>query len=812
MPTSNKEKLNPNTINRQMETVNPTGSQVIPRALDAYEPTRPAYVSPDRMAGAGLGNIVRGLGQLEKPLVGLFIRNMDKAIAEGTAEGFNLYTHATDEEKTKLSFKEWSEAHPEQSYKNPYLWKGWEEARLKGLSMDYQKALNDAYTSNGWNNIEDPRELQQKISEFGKQFRQGYLLSKQDNYPNPESIKEFFTVPELAANQQIMDRNSRDIMMAREGKLVNQTKENIFKAVGLLDSQGGNIGLASQQGAGIEGMYNAIAANFEEARKNGVRNDKIPELIAETIFDIYEAKGRNPAVLELLKRDYGGITPIALKNVQAKVNALADQRTDRARADARWGWEQMRQAAWKEEQDNKKMAISAALDSNVSEEQAKEIFKGNPLGLYAWYKNKQSLNSYKKGITGAGLGRSLEQEMAYQDYLNRLKDGTADPSNQGEMLHVAQVLHGNVEEMMKAGRDGMENRDTEKVNVFKIGQSEIMSGFGGGGKNAFEDLAALGATDMELKKRYMEGLYLKEAYRNRFNGLYAELAEKAKKTNTPITKESLVIIKDQAVRETLKDREAIIAKYTTLNHGSASPEAMDRRISLTSNEQFKQKEINQLLQHPEITKIFNESDRKKWDSDISGNLMNARSYADVKDIIKNSALSNNAKDRLVSLLEGEVEDFTSRGSSNYASSFEAGKDYYKPGAKRGRDRGERNCNPGNHKNVKGVYRQFHDDAEGYKFHGDYILRRAPGCTIPKLVSFYVGDEDYNDKVKYTKDLMALTGIKDTKYKLSNNPEELYNVAYAITILESHLGRLYSKSDAIQMMKTGQFPSKNKGGH
>lgn len=335
MPASPRERLNPNTVHKGLQQVQPARSNLNARAMDSYAGVRPGEVARNYGAGASYTNLIRGLAVLEPALVGYLDKRLERQIEEGTAEGLNKFNLAGDVEanRNRMAYKEFIEKHPEYASDNPYVWKGWEKARLNSMALDYEKGLQDAYTNSGLQNETDLGKVKKVIDEYNKTFRQEHNL---DAYPNPLDLARHFTQHAVKSRESLMARHTQDVKSQAEANLAMATMERAVKQIetlsGPVSKHGASIGLASQSGAAIERMHAVLSANLAEAAANGLRNSELPKYYTEAVFALYEKYGQNPVILKLLDREINGVRPTSLPNVQHKVNQLEEMRVSNAHA------------------------------------------------------------------------------------------------------------------------------------------------------------------------------------------------------------------------------------------------------------------------------------------------------------------------------------------------------------------------------------------------------------------------------------------------------------------------------------------------
>lgn len=319
------------------------GLQAAARPQATYDNARPAYAERPYGAGNEMESLARSLSQFDRSLGGFLEQRLDKQIEEGVAQGMVLFSENPDDNKNMKDWKALTESDPDKyAALNPYVKKGYEQARLKSLGLDYEKSLNDAFIESGLNNERDMDKVNAFFTEFDKSFREQAGL---DKYEDKITLAQNYTALTAAAKDGLYKRHTAALMEQNESLLGQQHLDVAVKA--LENSFDPNVngktrflGDPHQEETNLALMASTIMNEVQQATAKGYRNAKAPELAAAMVFTAAE-KMESTKVLKVL--DSITINGVALSNmpgVAAQRERLEQAELEKRLADTRWGWAQ----------------------------------------------------------------------------------------------------------------------------------------------------------------------------------------------------------------------------------------------------------------------------------------------------------------------------------------------------------------------------------------------------------------------------------------------------------------------------------------
>lgn len=328
------------------------GLQATARPQATYDNARPAYAERPFGAGNEMESLARSLSQFDRSLGGFLEKRLDKQIEEGVAQGMVLFSENPDDNKNMKDWKALTESDPDTYVAlNPYVKKGYEQARLKSLGLDYEKSLNDTFIESGLNNERDMDKVSAFFTEFDKNFREQAGL---DSYEDKITLAKNYTVLTASAKEGLYKRHTAALMEQNESLLGQQHLDVAVKALEnsfdpIVNGRTRSLGDPAQTETNLALMASTIMNEVQQATDKGYRNAKAPELAAAMVFTAAE-KMESTKVLKLL--DNITINGVALTNmpgVAAQRERIEQAEIDKRRSDTRWGWAQEEQRLKQEE-------------------------------------------------------------------------------------------------------------------------------------------------------------------------------------------------------------------------------------------------------------------------------------------------------------------------------------------------------------------------------------------------------------------------------------------------------------------------------
>lgn len=329
------------------------GLQPTARPQASYDNARPAYAERPYGAGREMESLARSLSQFDNSLGGYLGQRIEKQIEEDVANGLNIFTENTASNKNMQDWKTFTEANPQHVNVNPWVKKGYEQARLQALGLDYEKGMNDAFVQSELVNEKDQTKVDTFFQEYDEQFREQHGLNQ---YEDKIMLASNFTKLTATAKQGLYSRHSQYLQSQNEMLLGQQYSDLAVKAIDNMFDQNINgrtrsFANAHQHEENMDIVAATIMQNVQAATEHGYTNAKAADLAAQMVFTAAD-KAENPIILEALDHiQINGVTLSSLPNVAAKVEQREQQRVEKQRADTRWYWaQQERQEKLEEKQ------------------------------------------------------------------------------------------------------------------------------------------------------------------------------------------------------------------------------------------------------------------------------------------------------------------------------------------------------------------------------------------------------------------------------------------------------------------------------
>lgn len=340
----------PRTLRDPLDDRRTLASTIRPGSVYTYDAARPGYVDRPYGAGREMESLAQALSQFDRTLIPYLERRADAAVEKDAATGLDMFTQNPDLEKNRKDWKQLVESDPD-TYAplSPWIQKGYEQARLQALALEYEKLLSDTFTESGLNNEHDPAKLQAFVTDFDKSFRKGANL---DSYEDKILLAKNFTLLSARAREGLFSRHSSQLAQQHEANLGMQSHALALKMVENAldpDLNGGvrDFADATRSGENLALIGSIVAGQVQNATEHGFRNANAPALASEMVFSLADKHGEE--VLTLLDSlEINGVKLASLPDVARKREQREDRLVEKRRAATRWYWavqEQQRKEA-----------------------------------------------------------------------------------------------------------------------------------------------------------------------------------------------------------------------------------------------------------------------------------------------------------------------------------------------------------------------------------------------------------------------------------------------------------------------------------
>lgn len=311
-------------------------------SLFTYDEARPGYVERDYLAGNAMARLAKSLAAVDSSLIPVMEKYQDRKIEQAVSKGGELFAQNEGQDKNRTNWKDFVEANPQYSGMNPYLQKGYEQARLKALAIDQGVAMEDAFVQSGMINERDPAKVNEWIQQFTQQFRKD---NKLDSYEDHLTLAENFSPIEFKSRAMLLNKHSSYLQEQNEKLAIQQYTDLAIKQIGASfdPTKGGPVpGDPSTDHVTMPTLSQIVEGTMQEAAKNGVLNSHIGELGFKAVEAAYFKYGRKPGILKALEtiKTPDGVPLSSLPGVQEKLHHLEQARVEEARSAERHWWAQ----------------------------------------------------------------------------------------------------------------------------------------------------------------------------------------------------------------------------------------------------------------------------------------------------------------------------------------------------------------------------------------------------------------------------------------------------------------------------------------
>lgn len=450
--------------------------------LSTYDESRPAYVERPYGAGRQWEVLAHSLSGLDKNLSTFLQNRLDHRIEKEIAEGSVMFTNWQQENKNRESWKTFVEQHPQYRGDNPWLQKGFEQARLQSLGLQFDKELTDAAVTSGLQNERDPQVISQWYEQYAKDFRERNNIS---NYSDRLMLAANYSPLEARAKASFLNAHSAAVKAQNESLLIQQTNALVLEEMDAAfdPRRGGTVpGHPDQKEANDALILEIIDKNTSNALDHGVSSAKEGDIKAEMIFSAYYRYGEDPDLLDLLSRmkTRDGSIVANLPGVAEKLNQINNQRINRQRAAAQFYWsmkshqeaEQKKfyEGAWFINWHTQKDEQGHLVNSILTEDELQK--QGVPKHLWAGLMDS-SIKWTKTRREGFLEGTENQGDLVFLEMQAETGDLT-----QEQILGLAPIIgRDNASSLWKTSLEAQESGDKERFDITKTLRSELYSAF-----------------------------------------------------------------------------------------------------------------------------------------------------------------------------------------------------------------------------------------------------------------------------------------------------------------------------------------------
>lgn len=379
------------TVRERLDKGGNLSSPINSQRLDSFAKFFPGTVGRDYSAGGDWGQILRGLGQLDRGIGKAAQDIMDRHVAKWIAEGGEWARENPEVTKNMEAFQKLGLSNPEFQNKNPYVKRAIEASILENQALQLKAGAIDYYNTSGLRNERDPSKVQSSLAEWTKNEIERSGLK---NYNDPLLMAQHFEAPVRQMESALLAQHNQDVESQNVNLLFEQYSQKfdniLFSQTNILNG-GKNVNIPRDRATVNDAAAQTFQAFNKELTNLGVRTDQIMPFFQAQLLSGKFTASQAEAIGKAVTFDRNGekVSLASQPGFAKALSRLKDDEMDRA---------------WKGEVRGRQRAAWAREDAarNSANWGIKDAFNGKPL----------MLNLKERGLTDA------MDIKAYQDAFN----------------------------------------------------------------------------------------------------------------------------------------------------------------------------------------------------------------------------------------------------------------------------------------------------------------------------------------------------------------------------------------------------------
>ena len=379
------------TVRERLDKGGNLSSPINSQRLDSFAKFFPGTVGRDYSAGGDWGQILRGLGQLDRGIGKAAQDIMDRHVAKWIAEGGEWARENPEVTKNMEAFQKLGLSNPEFQNKNPYVKRAIEASILENQALQLKAGAIDYYNTSGLRNERDPSKVQSSLAEWTKNEIERSGLK---NYNDPLLMAQHFEAPVRQMESALLAQHNQDVESQNVNLLFEQYSQKfdniLFSQTNILNG-GKNVNIPRDRATVNDVAAQTFQAFNKELTNLGVRTDQIMPFFQAQLLSGKFTASQAEAIGKAVTFDRNGekVSLASQPGFAKALSRLKDDEMDRA---------------WKGEVRGRQRAAWAREDAarNSANWGIKDAFNGKPL----------KLNLKERGLTDA------MDIKAYQDAFN----------------------------------------------------------------------------------------------------------------------------------------------------------------------------------------------------------------------------------------------------------------------------------------------------------------------------------------------------------------------------------------------------------
>ena len=379
------------TVRERLDKGGNLSSPINSQRLDSFAKFFPGTVGRDYSAGGDWGQILRGLGQLDRGIGKAAQDIMDRHVAKWIAEGGEWARENPEVTKNMEAFQKLGLSNPEFQNKNPYVKRAIEASILENQALQLKAGAIDYYNTSGLRNERDASKVQSSLAEWTKNEIERSGLK---NYEDKLLLAQHFMAPVRQMESALLAQHNQDVESQNVNLLFEQYSQKfdniLFSQINILNG-GKNVNIPRDRVTVNDVAVQTFQAFNKELTNLGVRTDQIMPFFQAQLLSGKFTASQAEAIGKAVTFDRNGekVSLASQPGFAKALSRLKDDEMDRA---------------WKGEVRGRQRADWAREDAarNSANWGIKDAFNGKPL----------MLNLKERGLTDA------MDIKAYQDAFN----------------------------------------------------------------------------------------------------------------------------------------------------------------------------------------------------------------------------------------------------------------------------------------------------------------------------------------------------------------------------------------------------------
>lgn len=392
------------TVRERLDKGGNLSSPINSQRLDSFAKFFPGTVGRDYSAGGDWGQILRGLGQLDRGIGKAAQDIMDRHVAKWIAEGGEWARENPEVTKNMEAFQKLGLSNPEFQNKNPYVKRAIEASILENQALQLKAGAIDYYNTSGLRNERDPSKVQSSLAEWIKNEIERSGLK---NYNDPLLMAQHFEAPVRQMESALLAQHNQDVESQNVNLLFEQYSQKfdniLFSQTNILNG-GKNVNIPRDRATVNDVAAQTFQAFNKELTNLGVRDDQIMPFFQAQLLSGKFTASQAEAIGKAVTFDRNG-EKVSLASQPGFAKALSRLKDDEG--DRAWKrYERNRQLERNAREDAARNGANWGVQDNLAGKSLQESLKARGLDKA----DATTIQAYREGYN---LASSVQFTSAY---------------------------------------------------------------------------------------------------------------------------------------------------------------------------------------------------------------------------------------------------------------------------------------------------------------------------------------------------------------------------------------------------------------